>query len=130
MDQVLPVLSEIKASTANHSSPHLGDPQRTMFTGASQRDRILPQSFLSQIFLVVVDVYSKWLEVAPMTFTTSETIVRVLGGLFATNGLPDILVTDNRGQFTSTTFERFLLNRGTLHALTVPFQPSSNSQAD
>nr|XP_034957626.1 uncharacterized protein K02A2.6-like [Zootoca vivipara] len=81
-------------------------------------------------FMVVVDTYSKWLEVAQMTSTTSKAIIRVLRGLFATHGCPDVLVSDNGPQFTSGTFERYLLGLGIRHALTAPFHPASNGQAE
>ncbi|CAI5783448.1 XP_028570936.1uncharacterized protein K02A2.6-like [Podarcis lilfordi] len=80
--------------------------------------------------MVVVDAYSKWLEVALMPSTTTKAILRVLRGLFATHGCPDVLVSDNGPQFTSGTFERYLLGLGIRHALTAPFHPSSNGQAE
>ncbi|CAI5796588.1 XP_034959630.1uncharacterized protein K02A2.6-like [Podarcis lilfordi] len=86
--------------------------------------------FHGQPFMVVVDAYSKWLEVALMPATTTEAVIRVLQGLFATHGCPDVLVSGNGPQFTSGTFERYLLGLGIRHALTAPFHPSSNGQAE
>ncbi|CAI5791638.1 XP_028571629.1uncharacterized protein K02A2.6-like [Podarcis lilfordi] len=86
--------------------------------------------FHGRTFMVVVDAYSKWLEVALMPSTTTEAVIRVLRGLFATHGCPDVLVSDNGPQFTSGTFERSLLGLGIRHALTAPFHPSSNGQAE
>lgn len=85
--------------------------------------------FHGKTFLVVVDAYSKSLEVALMSTTTLDTVIRVLRGLFATHGLPNILVSDNRAQFTSGKFERYLLGLGIRHALTVPFHLASNRKA-
>ncbi|XP_060549063.1 uncharacterized protein K02A2.6-like, partial [Pantherophis guttatus] len=42
--------------------------------------------------LIVVDTFSKWLEVVPMASTTTEATIRALRRLFATHGLPDVLV--------------------------------------
>ena len=50
--------------------------------------------FLGHCFLVVIDAYSKWLEVCPITSTTTAT-VEWLHVLFAQFGLPEMLVTDN-----------------------------------
>ncbi|CAI5780663.1 XP_028571632.1uncharacterized protein K02A2.6-like [Podarcis lilfordi] len=86
--------------------------------------------FHGRTFMVVVDAYSKWLEVALIPSTTTEAVIRVLRGLFATHGCPDVLVSDNGPQFTSGTFERYLLGLGIHHALTAPFHPSSNGQAE
>ena len=46
-------------------------------------------------YLIVVDNYSKWLEVLPMTFTTACKTIDVLRGLFACHGLPEEVVSDN-----------------------------------
>ena len=51
--------------------------------------------FLGASFLIVVDAYSKWLEVIPMSSTTAERTVTELRKLFATHGLPTQVVTDN-----------------------------------
>lgn len=60
------------------------------------------------MFLVVVDVYSKWVELVLMHSTTSDAVIRVLRALFATHGLPDLLVSDNGPQLTASVFKQFL----------------------
>ncbi|XP_077778806.1 uncharacterized protein LOC144326225 [Podarcis muralis] len=90
----------------------------------------LASPFHGRTYMVVVDAYSKWLEVALMPFTPTEAVIRVLRGLFATHGCPDVLVSNNGPQFTSGTFERYLLGLGICHALTAPFHPPSNGQAE
>ena len=60
--------------------------------------------FLGQMFLIVVDAYSKWLEVVPMSSATTNTTIERLRNIFATHGLPRVLVTDNGAQFTSSEF--------------------------
>ncbi|XP_032077736.1 uncharacterized protein K02A2.6-like [Thamnophis elegans] len=81
-------------------------------------------------FLVVVDAYSKWLEVVLMSSTTAEVVIKVLRRLFSKHGLPDILVSDNGPQFTAMQFEIFLAAQGIRHAMVVPFHPASNSQVE
>ena len=56
--------------------------------------------FLGRTFLIVVDAHSKWLEVTPVA-STSQQVVRVLGNVFSTHGLPDVIVSDNGTAFTS-----------------------------
>ena len=51
--------------------------------------------FLGTMFLIVVDVHSKWPEVIPMTTTTASRTIEELRKLFATHGLPEQLVSDN-----------------------------------
>ena len=64
--------------------------------------------FLGKMFLVVIDAYSKWMEVKCLSTATSSTTVEQFHAIFATHGLPKNLVTDNGTQFTSTEFEPFL----------------------
>lgn len=45
--------------------------------------------------VIVVDAFSKWVEIIPMASTTVEASIRVLQKLFACHGLPDIVVSDN-----------------------------------
>lgn len=86
--------------------------------------------FQGQTFLVVADMYSKWLEIVLMASITSEAIIRNNWKLLATHGLPDIVVSNNGPQLTSTLFEMFLAGHGIRHALIAPFHPSSNGQVE
>ncbi|XP_046869411.1 uncharacterized protein K02A2.6-like [Drosophila willistoni] len=54
--------------------------------------------FQGKTFLLVVDSYSKWLEVAVVSSTSTAATIKVLRQLFATHGLPDQLVSDNGTQ--------------------------------
>ncbi|XP_060538726.1 uncharacterized protein K02A2.6-like, partial [Pantherophis guttatus] len=80
--------------------------------------------------LIVVDAFSKWLEVVPMASTTTEATIRALRRLFATHGLPDVLVSDNGPQLTSLAMESFLAGLGIRHALSAPYRPAGNGQAE
>ena len=46
--------------------------------------------------------------------------------IFATHGLPDLLVSDNASAFTSEDFQVFCARNGTRHVTTAPGHPSSN----
>ncbi|XP_058023905.1 uncharacterized protein K02A2.6-like [Ahaetulla prasina] len=86
--------------------------------------------FHGQTFLVVVDAYSKWLEIILMRSTTAESVISVLRHLFVTHGLPDTLVSDNGPQFTATQFEGYLAEEGIRHVLSAPFHPATNGLAE
>lgn len=62
--------------------------------------------FLDYMYLVVVDAHSKWPEVIPMRSTTAEKTVEVLRTIFARNGVPAQIVSDNGPQFTSEHFAK------------------------
>ena len=54
--------------------------------------------FMGLMFMVVVDAHSKWLEVIPMSTTTTEKTLDALRNLFAAYGIPQQLVSDNAPQ--------------------------------
>ena len=81
-------------------------------------------------FLVLIDSHSKWLEIFDMTTTTSSKTIEVLGTLFAAQGFPEELVSDNGPQFTSREFEQFMQRCGIKHTRVAPYHPASNGAAE
>ncbi|KAL3199800.1 hypothetical protein MRX96_043779 [Rhipicephalus microplus] len=65
-----------------------------------------------------------------MNSTTTEKPVERLRGVFASYGLPEEVVTDNRPQFTAKSFTVFLLKNGVRYNRTPPYHPASNGSAE
>ena len=86
--------------------------------------------FLNKMFLVVVDAYSKWLDVVIMPSATSLNIIQALRSMFATHGLPELLVSDNGTAFTSLEFREFLKQNEIQQVTSAPYHPSSNGLAE
>ncbi|XP_061892242.1 uncharacterized protein K02A2.6-like [Entelurus aequoreus] len=90
--------------------------------------------FEGHMFLVVVDAYSRWPEVQVMKTTTTEKTVQALRSMFARNGVPETLVSDNGPQFTAAEFGEFLgaflRANGVKHKRSAPFHPATNGQAE
>lgn len=86
--------------------------------------------FLDTMFLIVVDAYSKWPEVVPMRTTTSEKTIDVLRTIFARNGIPTEIVSDNGPQFVSESFKNFVKSNGIKHITSAPYHPSTNGLAE
>ena len=84
----------------------------------------------SKNFLVLIDAYSKWLEVLIMPNITSSHLIEVLRPIFAAHGLPEVIVTDNGPSFTSSEFQQFCKLNGMVHKLTPPYHPASNGAAE
>ncbi|GAA0144980.1 hypothetical protein LIER_36048 [Lithospermum erythrorhizon] len=61
-----------------------------------------------EYMVVVVDYFSKWVEAAPLKKTNGEEVIHFLWKHVITRfGIPKILVSNNRLQFSSKTLHRF-----------------------
>jgi len=75
----------------------------------------------------IIDEFSKWPEVIPMTHTTSLSTVNVMREYFARYGIIfKTFVTDNGPQWTSKEFKIFIENNYIKHILTPPYHPQNN----
>lgn len=86
--------------------------------------------FMSEMFMVVVDAHSKWLDVVRMSSTTTTSTIGALRYLFSSYGLPRELVSDNGPQFTSAEFSTFLRENSIRHIRSAAYHPSSNGEAE
>ena len=86
--------------------------------------------FQKSMFLVVVDVHSKWPEVVPVNSTTSSSTIEVLRDLFARFGIPEQIVGDNGAQFVSEEFQAFVRSNGIRHITSAPYHPATNGLAE
>jgi len=81
-------------------------------------------------YLIVMDSHSKWPEVCLMRRTTAEATITALRNIFARNGLPHQVVSDNGPPFQSEEFKTFMHNNGINHILVSPYHPASNGAAE
>ncbi len=87
--------------------------------------------FMGNMFLLIVDSHSKWIDAHVMPSITSRSTIDRLRNVFATLGLPKVVVSDN-GPLnsalvnTSAEFDRFMKENRIVHTFTSPYHPSSN----
>lgn len=86
--------------------------------------------FQKSMWLIVVDSKSKFPFVIRMSSTTSQATVQALRSIFALEGLPKTIVSDNGTQFTSGEFQQFCRNHSIRHMTSAPFNPESNGIAE
>ena len=86
--------------------------------------------FLGNTFLLLIDSYTKWADVYPVSSTSSKVTIEKLRTSFAIQGLPETIVTDNGTGFVSKEFEDFLKKNAIRHIKTAPYHPASNGQAE
>ncbi|XP_054283366.1 uncharacterized protein K02A2.6-like [Macrosteles quadrilineatus] len=95
-----------------------------------QRIHIDFASFHNKEFLIIIDSFSKWMEVIYMTSITSAKTIEKLRTCFSAYGLPSTLVSDGGPQLNSKEFDDFLKANAILHVVTPPYHPASNGLAE
>ncbi|KAL1437229.1 hypothetical protein MTO96_048949 [Rhipicephalus appendiculatus] len=63
-------------------------------------------------FFIAVDAFSKWIEVFPVSTPSAEATISCMRIMFANQGLPDVVVSDNGPAFTSELYSTFLKKNG------------------
>lgn len=87
--------------------------------------------FGENIFLLVVDSYSKWIEFEYTRYgTDTKMVIKKFLNIFARFGLPDVLVTNGRPPFNGLAFVDFMKRQGIIVLKSPPYHPASNGQAE
>jgi len=86
--------------------------------------------FKGHKMLVLVDAYSKWVDVHQVRTTTAAATIAALRQTFKYVGLPQAIVTDNGTNFSSADFAKFLERNFIRHIRTPPGHHQSNGQVE
>ena len=87
-------------------------------------------AYHNEMFLIIVDSFSKWIDVIPSSSATSDETIKKLRIVFTNFGLPEQIVTDNGSALTSKEFETFLQRNGIQQIRTAPYHPASNGRGE
>lgn len=82
------------------------------------------------MYILVIDYFSRYIEVANLTSTTATQVINKLKAIFARHGVPEVLVTDNGPQFSAEEFAAFAKDYDFIHTTTSPHYPQSNGEAE
>ncbi|XP_038058795.1 uncharacterized protein K02A2.6-like [Patiria miniata] len=80
-------------------------------------------------YIVLVDYFSRWIEVHHLPTTTSLAVINFLKATFARFGIPEVIVTDNGPQFL-TEFNQFASEYDIQHLTSSPNYPQANGMAE
>ena len=81
-------------------------------------------------YLLVVDYYSRYVEVQKLHSTSSASVITALKALFSCHGIPSTLVSDNGPQYDSHEMKQFAESYGFCHLTSSPHYPQANGQAE
>ena len=85
---------------------------------------------LGKHYVMIVDTYSKYIEIRDLKDLTTETTIESLKEIFARYGVPKILYSDSGTQYTSYKFKNFAGEWGLKHQVTTPKFHESNGLAE
>ena len=86
--------------------------------------------FKGKTYIIVVDYFSRYIEILKLSTTSSASIITALKTIFSRQGIPDVLVTDNGPQYASQEFRKFSTSYNFNHQTSSPFHPQGNGEAE
>ena len=78
------------------------------------------------MYLIIVESFTKWVEVHPMNDIKTVSTLKCLRKTFSVFGIPCTLVTDNRPWLLSQEFGTFVKKNGIKDLTTAPYYLSYN----
>ncbi len=81
-------------------------------------------------YLLVVDYYSRYFEIAKLSDTKSSTVVTYMKSIFARHGIPREVKSDNGPQYALQEFRKFARDWNFNHVTTSPYHPQANGLAE
>ncbi len=81
-------------------------------------------------YLLIVDYYSRFIEVAKLSRTTAEEVITHTKSISARHGIPETVVSDNGPQFASEAFRDFSKNYQFEHKTSSPYYPQCNGESE
>ena len=82
--------------------------------------------FRDNLYLIIVDYYSKWVEVVSIANQTATTVIAAMQTVFSHLGVPTVVRSDNGPCFAASVFASFANEWGFKHVLSSSRYPQSN----
>ena len=81
-------------------------------------------------YLVIIDYYSRWIEIKQLTSLTSDCVMSRVKTVFTTHSIPDVVVSENGRQFVSDEFRKFVKSWYFAQHTKNPYSPQENGMAE
>lgn len=81
-------------------------------------------------YLLVIDYFSRYIEIAELKSTSAEVTIRAIKDVFARHGTAEFVITDNGPQFSSSVFREFAKENNFMHITSSPRYPQANGEAE
>ena len=81
-------------------------------------------------YLLIIDYYSRWIEIAKLRNMLSEEVFLHTRSIFARHGIPEMVISDNGPQFACDTYAKFAHEYGFDHITSSPHYPQCNGEAE
>ena len=81
-------------------------------------------------YLLILDYYSRFIEIAKLSKTTAGDVINHCKSIFARHGIPEMVISDNGPQFAAESFKEFAQGYNFDHVTSSPYYPQSNGEAE
>ena len=82
------------------------------------------------VYLLVVDYYTRYIEIARLNRPTTAEVVTHLKYIFARHGILETLISDNGPQYSSREFSEFAAEYEFCHVTASSYRPQGNGEAE
>lgn len=82
------------------------------------------------MYLLIVDYYSRYIEIARLKSTNADEVITHTKGIFARHRIPEVVLSDNGPQFASAAYRQFAENFQFEHITSSPYYPQSNREPE
>ena len=86
--------------------------------------------YQGQQYLLIVDYFSKYIEIAHLRSTSADVVITHCKSIFARHGIPEVITSDNGPQFSAQKFAKFATMYGFTHLTSSPYYPQGNGEAE
>ena len=81
-------------------------------------------------YLLIVDYYSRYIEIARLKQTTVEKVIQHTKSIFPRYRIPELVISDNGPQFSAGAYSQFAKEYQFKHATSSPYHPQGNGEAE